>query len=324
MKKKEAITIDLENTFRSKIESILITASWLEDVREIAKITGVSQVWGDHPAWYFWISDAPGVYALELEGTCCMQYKGKELFQAALRLKCYPFVNTDVFGTFSFEERSFLQSPFFDSTHTPCFDDRQKIPANLFTVAALQYTVDAEDTVAAFTLETVDTLRTTFDDKTSRTCPLIDKIKTFEKGFVDREVPGTRIGYVFFDRLLCLFSAFCKQPPQQVISARSGGFEHVCDNAGHIDCVDSVDNFSVQLSVLYALSDTPDARKRIRGLAEYFRNGNQDVSYDRSFSGGHLHSQEKKSEMSIPLNSQWWTLARGEHRSNLVSSCGCS
>ena len=241
-----------------------------------------------------------------------------------MRLKCYPFVYTDVFESYSFQERSFLQSPFFDSTHTPRFDDRQKIPANLFTVAALQYTIDDEDTVAAFTFESVDTWRTTFEDKTALTYPLIDKSNTFEKGSVDREVPGTRIGYVFFDRLLCLFSVFCRQPPEQVIITRAGGFEYVCDNSGHLECIDTADNRFVQLSVLYTLSDTPDAHKRIKRLAEYFRNGNQDVLYDRTFSCDHVHSQGKMSEMSIPLNSQWWTLAQEEYRSNLVSSCGCS
>lgn len=299
-------------------------ASWVEAVRKTTKITGVSQVWGDQPAWYFWIADAPGVYALELEDTTVVTQKDGDLYQAALRLKCYPFVHANVFSSFSFEERSFIQSPFFDSTHTPCFDYRQKIPANLFTVAALQYTIDHDDTVAAFIFESVDTWRTRFECDTSFHYPLFDQRKTFEKGSVDREVPGTRIGYVFFDRLLCLFSAFCKQPPEQVLSVRSSGFEYVCDATGDLVCIDSMDNRATQIAVLYALSGTPATHKRIQRLAEYFRNGNQGVLYNRTFSCNHLHSKGKISEMSIPLNSQWWTLAQEEYRTNLVSSCRCS
>ena len=47
---------------------MLVTTSWVDDVKTVTGLEAVSQVWGEKPAWYFWISGTPGVYALQLEG----------------------------------------------------------------------------------------------------------------------------------------------------------------------------------------------------------------------------------------------------------------
>ena len=296
----------------------------MDSVRKKLMITGVSQVWDDRPAWYFWIRDASGVYELELEDTAVASPKDVEWRQAALRLKCFPNVHGDLFDSFSFEERSLIKSPFFDATHTPCFEYRQHIPPNLFTVAALDYTIDHEDTVAAFTLESLDTWQTTFNCDTSIHFPLLGRSMAFKKGAIDRRVPGTRVGSVFFDRLLCLFSAFSKRPPEQVYTTSSNGFEYLCNRSGHLACVESSANRRTQVTVLYALSDTPLARCRVIELAAFLGSRSGDLIYDRTLSGHHSHLQSRRAENCPPLNGQWWTLAREEHCSGLASACGCS
>jgi hypothetical protein len=52
--------MDLDSFFRNKVESLLITASWVEQVQQMLDLKGVSQVWGDRPEWYVWVEDAPG------------------------------------------------------------------------------------------------------------------------------------------------------------------------------------------------------------------------------------------------------------------------
>ena len=60
--------IDYEEFFRNKIDTLLVKASWVDAVKSVTGLKAVSQIWGEKPAWYFWISNTPGVYALQLEG----------------------------------------------------------------------------------------------------------------------------------------------------------------------------------------------------------------------------------------------------------------
>ena len=79
--------IDLELFFRTKVENMLVTASWVEAVRQTLGLTAVSQVWSERPSWYFWISGAAGVYHLQMEGA-----SGEgDLVIGSFSVKCYPF-----------------------------------------------------------------------------------------------------------------------------------------------------------------------------------------------------------------------------------------
>ena len=59
--------MDLEVFFRSRIEGVLIQASWSEEVRRLLAIAGASQVWEERPAWHFCLEGTPGAYHLRLE-----------------------------------------------------------------------------------------------------------------------------------------------------------------------------------------------------------------------------------------------------------------
>ena len=59
--------MDFDSFFRNKVESMLITASWVGQVQKMLGLAGVNQVWGDRPEWYIWIDGAAGVYALVFE-----------------------------------------------------------------------------------------------------------------------------------------------------------------------------------------------------------------------------------------------------------------
>ena len=92
-----ATNMDLDSFFRNKVESMLITASWVEQVQKMLDLVGVSQVWGDRPEWYVWIDGAPGAYALVFEQSGTIATADQVLNVGQFVVKCYPYLTASVF-----------------------------------------------------------------------------------------------------------------------------------------------------------------------------------------------------------------------------------
>ena len=153
--------------------------------------------------------DAHGVYRLQLEAA--MTDENSQLNkQGFFSIKCYPFQHSTVFDTFSYEEQVLSRSRFFDDTHTPRFEDMQRIPDSLFNVAAMEYRVNQGDTMACLTLESLDTLRSVYPEETLQHFDLIEKNRCYQAGAIGRSVPGWQLGYPVFDRLLCMYAFYSK------------------------------------------------------------------------------------------------------------------
>jgi len=45
---------------------MLVTTSWVDELKDLLGMEAVSQIWGEVPAWYMWLSEAHGVYRLQL------------------------------------------------------------------------------------------------------------------------------------------------------------------------------------------------------------------------------------------------------------------
>ena len=288
---------------------MLIAASWIETLREILGIEAVSQVWGNRPAWYFWVSDAAGVYHLTVESTRTENVRAASVHSAVLSLRYYPFDRQEMFALFSFEEQCYIRSGFFDGTNTPFHEHRDKIPKHLFHVAALEFTVDEDDTFALFTFESLDLLRLTYRQAADRSYPALKQRKRFEKGSVDRRIPGVAVAYPFFDLLLCLHAHASKRKPSRVTITREPGFETVNDPSGNPTCVDTPDIPLSTVNVLFTDRAIPPGQDLPAALMDPHRQKNASVILDRSFVCGHLHDGDLASPPSTPLNRRWWTLA---------------
>jgi len=303
---------------------MLVKASWFDEIRTELGMQGVSQLWAQRPAWYFWIADAPGVYLLELAAADSRQMEGFDLHRVTFALKCYPFAGQQVFKFFSFEEQGLIRSPYFDHTNTPRFDQREKIDPHLFNIAKIECTFDGGETMAAFVFESLDTWRIVFNKGTTLNYPMLDRRKKFASGEVDRQVPGIQIGFLFFDRLLSLFAFDSQTTPARVLSLRSRGFEYVYDKSDRFVCVDSENARIYTTAVLFALSDPPAALERMRYIENELKAEYEETLYDRQFSGDHSGAADNPMPRLMPLNQRWWSLAKGHFNCSLTSSCGCS
>jgi len=303
---------------------MLVTTSWFEKVKGLIGLEGVSQVWGDKSAWYFWISKAPGVYYLQLEEVFDEYWENDDLAGGIFTIKCYPYAHENVFQSFSFEERSFIQSDFFDHTHTPLFEQKEKIPETLFNVATLELAMDSQDNLALFTFEGLDSMCISYDRETLQTYPEIKKEKKYRAGEKGRDVPGYELGYLLFDRLLSLYSFYSKIKPARVLLTRSPGFEYIYDSNNRFQCVDTDEVRIDTLHVLFAQNGDSKMLKGDMLITERLNESKHEVVFDQQFQCGHLHHNQNLSVLTIPLNNQWWSLAEADYKSELTSSCGCT
>ncbi len=323
MRRRGDIKIDFESFFRNKIDNMLVTTSWVEKVKELIGLKAVSQVWEDKPAWYFWILQAPGAYYLQLEEAFDESWESDDLAGGIFTIKYYPFKQEKVFQSFSFEEQSFIQSNFFDHTHTPRFEHKEKIPKTLFNVATFEFRVDSQDNVALFTFEGLDSMRISFNQETLQSYPAINKEKQFKAGEKGRDVPGFELGYLLFDRLLSLYSFYSKTKPARVILTRSPGFEYVYDSTRTFQCVDT-DNLSIyMLNVLFVRNSGKKIDKSEKLIEERLKEGRHEIIFDQKYQCGHFHHSQNLISLKSPLNEQWWSLADSDYKSELASSCGC-
>ena len=320
---------ECESFFQNKINSMLVATSWVDNLKNLLGMEAVSQIWGDVPAWYVWLSDAQGAYQLQLVDAGFDEDNPLNK-QGFFSIKCYPFHDATVFDTFSYEEQYLSQSGFFDETHTPRFEEKEKIPDSLFNVAAIEYRVNEDDTMACFTLDSLDAMRCVYPDETLLDFDLINKSRRYTKGETGRSVPGWKLGYPVFDRLLSMYAFYSKTKPVRLRITRSPGFEYVHAGNQLFECVDTPDTHRLSASVFFAPQGSPDhaVNSNELDMAEQSSGqGQAEVLLDQTFSCGHFHASHKMASIQInedaPINELWWSLAHREYKSELASTCGC-
>ena len=307
--------MDFDSFFRNKVESLLLTASWVEQVQKMLELTGVSQVWGDRPEWYVWIDGAPGVYALIFEEGEAIQVNDQRMQLGRFAVKCYPYVSAGVFEVFSPPEREMVTSDLFDHTHTPRLETQQQVPGAFFTVGSISLASDAAETVALFTFESLDFLRWSALSSENGAANHLP-----EKSCI-RNVPGWQVGYPLFDRLVSLYAFYAKQPPAFIGATRSPGFETIIDT--HQTPVSRV-CADIQLqssSVLFASPADTDAWVDTLWRAQL--DHEEHIVFEHACSQHACHHFTDNTMPQVAINSLWWDLAHADLKSELASTCGC-
>ena len=309
---------DFESFFRNKVESMLITASWVEHVQRMLNLKAVSQVWGVKPEWYIWLNHAPGVYALVLEDAETVETADRALCAGQFAVKCYPYIDSSIFKTFSPQEREMLTGELFDETHTPRLETRECIPETFFVVGSISIMLDDAETLVFLTVDSLDSLRlrsaSAFDDPPTATAGN-------SEGSIIRKVPGWQICYPLFDRLTGLYAFYSRHPPVFIGATRSPGFEYLVGAEQQMECRPCMATRQLAACLLFAKSS------RDGSLADSIWQGFIDP-YDEvilrrrlppSFNG----QLNVDNPTEVPINPLWWQLARTELKSQLASTCGC-
>jgi hypothetical protein len=307
--------MDLEGFFRSRVESLLITASWVEQVQEMLQLTGVSQVWGERPEWYVWIDGAPGVYALVFEDGEVIQAVDKTLYLGQFTAKCYPYVSAGVFKAFSPQEQEMVKSDLFDHTHTPQLESRRDIPAAFFVVGSISLVLDAAESVALLSFDSLDFLRcsaVSAETDSGNHLPFKSRM---------RNIPGWQLGYALFDRLVSLYAFYSKQPPTFVGATRSPGFETFID-ADQIPASRVCAEIQ-QKSISVLFVDSGDTKIWVDTVWRSRLEPEEQIIFEYDWKCSASSHALGRELPPVGSNALWWHLAHADLKSKLASTCGC-
>jgi hypothetical protein len=310
--------MDFDSYFRNKIESVLITASWVEAVSTMLGINGVSQVWGDKPEWYFWIDGAPGAYSLLFESGVQIEYGGQDLVQGQFVLKCFPGFESDVFETLSPQEQELRLSRRFDATGTPRLEDRADIPEAYFTVGSISLMLNGPESAAGISFDSLDRIRwKAADDAEGQ--PAINENDRDNR--VVRRLSGWRIGYPFFDCLIGLYAYYTKHPPVYWAATQSPGFECI------FDPVDGMQSRRCDNSRLWSGSVLFCAPAGTAEAVDYLWRSHLDstekIVFEQYFNDSEGQAPASPGDLQMPVNPLWRELAHSDLKSDLSSTCGC-
>ncbi len=290
-------------------------------MREQAGVTGVSPIWDDVPAWYFWLSHAPGAYQLQLERARIEDHNGAANYHGLFSIKVFPFCTDPVFSTFSFLERSLVESYHLDESNTPRFESRLLIPAALFVVGTLEVICNPEDQWTLLTVEALETDLAVYKDQILERYDLISSEYAYSAGDVARQVPAWKISHRLFDSMVSLFSFAAKHGPKRVILSQSPGFERVFTGREGWKCAQTSDIRLMCMKVLLAsdASLTNFSEKLIVNGSDK----KEKVLYDNSPEIRHAKSMSFNASTAGYVNPNWWSIAREDCKSHLSSLCGC-
>jgi hypothetical protein len=310
--------MDFDSFFRNKIENMLITASWVEPVQHMLNLKAVSQVWGDKPEWYIWLAQAPGVYALVLEDAETFKTEDTTLCMGHFAIKCYPYVDDGIFTAFSSQEQEMAASDLFDETHTPRLEVRERIPETFFAVGSISIILDEAETIALFTVDSLDALRLCVHSVSEGQWP--SSANTVSQGII-RNVPGWQISYPLFDRLIGLYSFQFRQPPVFIGATRSPGFEYLVNAEQNMECRSCTETQQLAASLLFL--KTSPVTSLVDTIWREPLGPEEKIMFMRDLPSSFSNQLSLECPQEVPINALWWELANTELKSELSSTCGC-
>ena len=125
---------------REKLEACFIFNSYAPDnIRQLAGIRMLSQIWIDVPAWYFWLHDVPGAFMMEAFHTDTWEHDGATFDSARFVVRYFPSTDSGLLTNFSDEENRLRHSSLFDETGTPVYEQLHVVRQGYFECAVMEY-----------------------------------------------------------------------------------------------------------------------------------------------------------------------------------------
>ena len=287
---------------------MFITASWFPELKNYLGLRGVSPVWQDTPAYYFWIDGSPCVFSLELGHAESEMGLVEELIHCDFLVRAFPFRNTDLYNGFSEDEKTALIGPVFDGSNTPCFERLEDLNKNLFIVSRIDWLYGKSGSWGLFSLNALDLHVTRRDD--CRT--------------ILRKVPSWEISLPLFDILNSLYALYSKQRPRRARLVSKSGLEYAVTSAGEIKFVENDAIKDLQLTSLF-VDKTGSGEIEAFSLFETRLAGNTvETIFDRTFQLTDSPDKGLILPGSENIGGKWWTMDAENFHSSMTCPCGCN
>lgn len=301
---------------------MLVTASWVERVQSILGLQGVSQIWSVKPAWYFWLSDAPGPYELHLEFTSKPDDAARETVSAMFSVKLFPRPSGWAYSSFSPEEQRLASSDLFDETNTLRLEARSEVHPHLFTIATLGISLSkVNEAFGMFTLEApeVSLWRTQVPRESLE--EVAQGVQVTDTNGLMRNVPAWRLARGLFDCLVSLHAFTANTQPEKIVVTSSPGFEVVLAEDGTITSEDTPESRILTQSVLFGSS----VERQGNAVDEVPEPETDDRQFEvlLDWKATCTCHNIPPTEASAHVSENWWHIAQIERISHHGSTCGC-
>ena len=216
---------------RAHIGALVTQGFAVDAVRQNLDLKGASELWGgpgtdDHPAWYFWLTTAPGAYRLRLVEAKVLRRSGKPAVRGVFSVKYYPSRSEPVFWSHSEREQALIAGEAFDDTNTPKLEALETVSEDLFSVGTIEFTRDVGCAQSFLKYTSLDRMRFSSPGY---------ELEQGEPGHPEtaaivppvRHVPAWDLGYPLFDAIVGLQAFLTRRTPKRIILSRQPGFEFV-------------------------------------------------------------------------------------------------
>ncbi len=300
---------------------MLITASWVERVKSILGLQGVSQIWCETPAWYFWLAEAPGAYELRLESVNVPDVGTGGIITGLFAVRFFPRPVGWAFSTFSPEERKLVSSELFDETDTLRLEAREHVHPHLFTIATIGISLSEEtEGLGLFTLEAPEVSLWRVQSPAGTDANQGEVARQTDRDVVTRRVPSWRLARGLFDCLVSLHAFAANSRPGRVIVTSSPGFDVVRREDGAITTEETQKGSILTQSVLFDPAGGEGSR-----LSEVLdrETAQPDAQVILNWKAACQCHNSPPVEAGTYVSEHWWSIADAERVSHLGSTCGC-
>lgn len=134
--------IDAYSACRNLIENAFSHLTWYEDVCEQSGFKGISQIWKEDPAWYFWQKQVKGAFLLRLHADEPLDDK----HYISFTLHYFPQEDEPAYQLLAAEEKQLLANDavFHRETNTPHFEAYEQVLSD-FIVAEIGCVMDVDN-----------------------------------------------------------------------------------------------------------------------------------------------------------------------------------
>ena len=285
-------------------------------------LQGVSPVWQDTPASYFWVSKSHCVYSLELIDGLPEPRSNGEFFDFQMLVRAFPFRNSSLYNGFSEIEKDAINGPLFDGSNTPRIECLEKLDKNLFIISGIEWFCAKDGSWNIFALNALESSVTRYGfslDATPSSNPQ-------EGNSILREIPSWKLSMPLFEILNSLYSLYSKQKPQRVKLTSEPGFEYVLTSSKGVEIFENKSAQSLNLATLFC-SET-DSKSNTFDSLFYEQTTTSDsghVVFDWMSNSTNTNPQG----LDVPfcenlVGENWWTISDLKLESRMTCPCGCN
>ncbi len=280
------------------------------------------------PGWYLWLEEKKGAFRLDLINGDTAPQKNQNSAESSMpelavqgqfAIRYYPSEEEECFDTYSYFEKLIRFSPLFDTTGTPTFEGRDKIPESHFVVGHINVRTDLSKNILELEGVAPEQWEDFRVDGLYLKAPDQKDYEAVVPGGRDRNVPGWVLSSFLFDKILMGFCFSFNVSPLAVSLSSENGFNFYIDKENRAEKIENPDSKQFHLTCGFNLKGEDSTLREDRDLKIYAQNTHRRMDLNRSDVVGLWQQPE---DIDNPwINPDWWKIKEMKFRQDDSDVC---